>query len=161
MSQAEVGKVLWIPPVGWELGYFFWGWLCDRMCRASADPLRALRRLMAAAVLLGLPLALVPWTHRFSLVLGEMFLAMFVAGGFIILAMAYAAETYSGAHSGLIAGLGAGAWSGVVALLMPLFGRLFDLHRADAAFVLAALSPVLGYGLWLWASRQTADKLRT
>jgi hypothetical protein len=73
--------------------------------------------------------------------------------------MAYATETYSGAHSGLIAGLGAGAWSGAVALLMPLFGRLFDLHRADSAFVLAALSPVLGYGLWLWASRQSADRL--
>jgi ACS family hexuronate transporter-like MFS transporter len=160
LSQAEVGKVLWIPPVGWELGYFFWGGLCDRQCRASNDPLGALRRLMAAATLLGLPLALAPWTHSFSLVLCELFLAMFVAGGFIILAMAYATQTYSGAHSGLIAGLGAGAWSGVVGLLMPLFGRLFDLHRTDAAFVLAALSPVLGYGLWLWASRQTADTLR-
>lgn len=41
-----------------------------------------------------------------------------------------------------------------MALLMPLFGRLFDLHRSDAAFVLAALSPVLGYGLWPWANRQ-------
>jgi MFS transporter, ACS family, hexuronate transporter len=160
MSQAEVGKVLWIPPVGWELGYFFWGWLCDRMCRrASANPLRALRRLMAAAMLLGLPLALAPWTHSFGLVLGELFLAMFVAGGFIILAMAYATRTFSGAHSGLIAGLGAGAWSGVVALLMPLFGRLFDLHRWDAAFMFAAFSPVLGYGFWLWASRQTSDRL--
>jgi len=152
MSQADIGKVLWIPPVGWELGYFFWGWLADRGCSATPDPLRALRRLMAATTLLSLPLALTPWTHRFGLVLFELFLAMFVAGGFIILAMAYATQTYSGAHSGLIAGLGAGAWSGGVALLMPCFGRLFDLHRADAAFVFAALSPVLGYGLWLWAS---------
>ncbi len=148
-SQAEIGKVLWIPPVGWEIGYFFWGWLSDRMCRASGKPLAALRRLMTAATLLSLPLALAPWTPSFGLVLFELFFAMFVAGGFIILAMAYATQTYSNAHSGLIAGLGAGAWSAAVALVMPVFGRLFDLHRSDVAFVLAALFPVVGYAAWL------------
>src|SRR5882724_9469871 len=28
-DQASLGKVLWIPPLGWEFGYFFWGWLVD------------------------------------------------------------------------------------------------------------------------------------
>ena len=28
-SQAFIGKVLWIPPLGWEAGYFFWGWMAD------------------------------------------------------------------------------------------------------------------------------------
>lgn len=153
-SQADIGKVLWVPPVGWELGYFFWGWLSDRMCRSSADPLGALRRLMTTAMLLSLPLALAPRTPVFALVLVELFFAMFVAGGFIILAMAYATQTYSSAHSGLIAGLGAGAWSAAVALVMPVFGRLFDLRRADLAFILAALSPLVGCSVWLWACRQ-------
>lgn len=147
-SQAEIGSVLWIPPVGWEIGYFFWGWLSDRMCRGARDPLPAMRRLMTAATLLSLPLALAPWTPSFGLVLLQLFFAMFVAGGFIILAMAYATQTYSTAHSGLIAGLGAGAWSAAVALVMPMFGRLFDLHRSDAAFVLAAAFPVIGYAAW-------------
>ncbi|MGE5568709.1 MAG: MFS transporter [Rhodospirillales bacterium] len=152
-SQAEIGAVLWIPPVGWEIGYFFWGWLADRMCRTSGKPLAALRRLMLAATVLSLPLALTPWFPSFRLVLFELFLAMFVAGGFIILAMAYATQTFSKAHSGLIAGLGAGAWSAAVGLVMPVFGRLFDLHRSAAAFVLAALCPVLGYAAWLALSR--------
>src|SRR5262249_31448221 len=26
-SQLEIGHVLWIPPLGWETGYFFWGWV--------------------------------------------------------------------------------------------------------------------------------------
>jgi ACS family hexuronate transporter-like MFS transporter len=157
MTQADVGKVLWIPPVGWELGYFFWGWLADRMSRRAADPLRPLRLLMGIAMLLSLTLALTPWSPRLSVVLFELFLAMFVAGGFIILAMAYATRTFAAAHSGLIAGLGAGAWSGVVGILMPLFGRLFDLHLSSVAFVLAAACPVLGYGLWLWACRRGRD----
>jgi hypothetical protein len=32
---------------------------------------------------------------------------------------------------------------------MPVFGRLFDLHRWDLAFALAAIFPVAGYGAWL------------
>src|SRR5205823_1449420 len=28
-SQAFIGKVLWIPPMGWEAGYFVWGWISD------------------------------------------------------------------------------------------------------------------------------------
>ena len=156
-SQAEIGHVLWIPPVGWEIGYFFWGWLSDRQCRRAADPLVPLRRMMGAAALLSLPLALTPWAPSFGVVMCELFFAMFLAGGFIILTVAYATRTYSSAHSGLIAGLGAGAWSAAVGLMMPVFGKLLDLHLLRAAFVTAALFPALGYGIWLWASRRAHD----
>jgi hypothetical protein len=40
--------------------------------------------------------------------------------------------------------VGAGSWSLVVALVMPGVGRLFDLHRYDAAFLIAALFPIAG-----------------
>jgi ACS family hexuronate transporter-like MFS transporter len=153
-SQAEIGKVLWIPPLGWELGYFFWGWLSDRLLRTASDPLRTLRGLMTAAALLSLPLALVPRLPSFHLVMSELFLSMFVAGGFIILSIAYATRTFSAAHAGLIAGLGAGSWSACVALVMPVFGRLFDLHRSDAAFLLAAAFPLVGYAAWLALGRR-------
>ncbi len=155
-SQAEIGKVLWIPPLGWEIGYFFWGTLSDRMCRAAANPISALRRLMAATMTLSLPLALTPWIPSFTLVMVELFFAMFVASGFIILAMAYATQVYSSSHAGLIAGLGAGAWSAGVAVAMPVFGRLFDLRRWDAAFLLAAALPVMGYLVWAWINRDSA-----
>jgi MFS family permease len=84
-----------------------------------------------------------------------MFLAMFVAGGFIILTLAYATHVYSKAHSGLIAGLGAGAWSAAVAVVMPVFGRLIDLGRWDKAFLLTAVVPGIGYLFWLAANRST------
>jgi hypothetical protein len=35
-----------------------------------------------------------------------------------------------------------------LAVLMPLFGRLFDLRQYNLAFGLAALCPVLGYLCW-------------
>jgi hypothetical protein len=57
---------------------------------------------------------------------------------------------YSVSYSGLISGLGAGAWSLMVAVIMPGFGRLFDLARFDAGFALAAVFPVAAYATW-WA----------
>jgi MFS transporter, ACS family, hexuronate transporter len=163
-SQVEIGRVLWIPPLGWEVGYFFWGYLTDRGLRnadwrgsrgspARRSSLTLHRRLMMLALVFSLPLALTPRLDSFPLVMSELFLAMFVAAGFIILSVSYASSVYSPEHSGFIAGVGAGAWSAVVAVVMPLFGRLFDRQQYDAAFLLAAGFPVLGFGLWWVLSR--------
>jgi MFS transporter, ACS family, hexuronate transporter len=152
-SQADIGKVLWIPPLGWEIGYFFWGWLCDRNVRAARDPIAAFRLLFTAAMLLSLPLALAPRLPTYGLVLAQLFFSMFAASGFLILPIAYATHVYSRAHSGLIAGLGAGAWSAAVGVVMPVFGRMFDMHRTGAAFALAAFFPIAGYAIWVWANR--------
>ncbi|MGQ9633506.1 MAG: MFS transporter [Bryobacteraceae bacterium] len=150
-SQAVIGKLLWVPPLGWETGYFFWGWLADRL--PQEDRVRGLGRQMAAGCLLAAPLAAAPHVHNLPAVMALLWLAMFVAGGFIILTVAYATHVYSAAHAGLIAGLGAGAWSAGVAVAMPLFGRLIDAGRWDAAFALAATAPAAGLLLWAWVNR--------
>jgi ACS family hexuronate transporter-like MFS transporter len=140
-SQIEIGKVLWIPPLGWEVGYFFWGWVSDRYRQAN------LRRLLAIAATLSLPLAATPAAPT-PVVLFELFFAMFVAAGFVILSIAYATDEFTPAHSGWIAGLGAGSWSAVVAVVMPVFGRFFDTRQFDTAFLIAAVFPVAGFLLW-------------
>ena len=58
-------------------------------------------------------------------------------------------DVYSADHAGVIAGAGAGSWSAAVAMTMPLFGHLFDLHRYSAAFWIATAIPVAGYLGWL------------
>jgi ACS family hexuronate transporter-like MFS transporter len=153
-TQAGIGRVLWIPPLGWEVGYFFWGWLSDRKLRGAVSPVSALRGLFTAAMLLSLLLAFNPWLPSYPLVLAGLFFSMFIASGFLILPIAYATRVYSTGDSGLIAGLGAGAWSAVVAIMMPVFGRLFDLGHIHAAFILAAAFPLVGNGIWLWANRE-------
>jgi ACS family hexuronate transporter-like MFS transporter len=155
-SQADIGKVLWIPPLGWEVGYFFWGWLSDRLQRNAQDPLVPFRRLLTAAMLLSLTLAFAPKVSAYGLLMLQLFFSMVLASGFVILAVAYATYIYSAAHSGVIAGLGAGTWSATVAVVMPVFGRLFDLHQTGMAFGLAAVFPVAGYLIWIWASRVPA-----
>jgi hypothetical protein len=71
--------------------------------------------------------------------------------------MAYAVRVFSTAHAGLIAGMGAGAWSAVVAVFMPVMGRLFDEGRYGEAFLMAAVCPLIGYAGWRVLGRRTED----
>jgi ACS family hexuronate transporter-like MFS transporter len=146
-TQSQIGWALWVPPLGWEIGYFFWGWAIDRFA-AHGDSLAGMRRLQVLLLLLGLPLALTTQFHSVAPALLVMCLAMFVAGGQIMASMAYATRLYSPRNYGFLAGLGAGAWSLAVALAMPVFGGLFDHRRYQAAFLLAAAIPVLGSLAW-------------
>ena len=49
------------------------------------------------------------------------FLSMFIAAGFVMLSLKYGLREYPGDQA-LLAGIGAGAWSGLVAIVMPLIG---------------------------------------
>ena len=152
-SQETIGKVLWIPPLGWEVGYFCWAWTLDRMSKRGIPRAVAVNRLMLIAGVLSLPLAVVPSLDNFWLVMALMFFAMFMTVGFVIPTVSHAVNLYTTAHSGLIAGIGAGAYGAGVALFSPLFGRLFDQRRYDIAFLIAALMPLLGYAAWRWINR--------
>lgn len=153
LSQGEMAKLLWIPPFGWELGYFFWGWVTDRTVSRTSETMPVFRRLFTVLTILSLPLAFAPQMRPLPFLMAELFLAMFVTAGFVIVGVSYATTIYTAEHAGLIAGLGAGSWSGVVGLLMPFIGRLFDQHNYALAFQIAAALPLVGYLIWLLLTR--------
>ena len=70
--------------------------------------------------------------------------------GFVVLSVAYATHMYAADHAGLIAGTGAGSWSLMVAIVMRIFGRFFDIRRYDEAFWIATAIPLAGYAGWRW-----------
>jgi ACS family hexuronate transporter-like MFS transporter len=153
-SQVEIGRVLWIPPLGWEIGYFFWGWLSDRWLRAFGHNVRTYRALFTAMVLLSLPLALTSGIRSFPLLMIQMFFAMFMSASFIIVGVSYGIHMFTQANSAFVAGLGAGSWSALVALVMPLIGWLFDRRMYTEAFVVSTAFPVLGYAVWTWMNSE-------
>lgn len=53
----------------------------------------------------------------------------------------------------MVAGIGSGAWSAVVAILLLIYGRWFDRHWYEATFVSLSLVPILGTALWWWIGR--------
>jgi ACS family hexuronate transporter-like MFS transporter len=152
-SQVTLGQVLWIPPAGTQAGFIFWGWIVDRFGSHHAS------RLMLAPILLAIPFAWANVMPTGSMVLASMFLMMSVVAGVTILALADATRRFP-THSGLLGGLGGGAFGAVTALVMPIFGRLFDHGDYDTSFRLVAAFPFVGYALWRMSCSYAPNKLR-
>src|SRR5580698_8311924 len=85
-SQATLGHVLWIPPLGWEVGYFFWGWVIDRATKRGAST-SATRRFFSILSLLALTLAAAAFTRSPAAVLMLLFVGMFASAGFVIVSL--------------------------------------------------------------------------
>jgi len=149
VSQDDLKYYLWIPPAGWEAGYFFWGWAADRYASGQNRP----AGLLVLLTILQLPLAAVTWINSPVVVMLVFFWSMFVAAGFIVVALRAAASAYPAEQTSMVAGLGAGTWSALVAVLLPLLGRWFDQQRYTETFLLVTLVPVVGTMLWLWLTR--------
>ena len=95
LTQGEMAKLLWIPPFGWEVGYFFWGWVTDRTVSRTSDPMPVFRRLFTVLMILSLPLAFATEMRPLPLLMGELFLAMFATAGFVIVGVSYATDRKS------------------------------------------------------------------
>jgi len=149
MTQGQIGAVLWIPPLGWEVGYFIWGAILDRV-----GP--RFRGLFFASLLLSLPFVITQSLPNPVWVLAEMFLAMFALGGYVVLSIAWATRNFPQGHSGFIAGIGAGSWGAIVALTSPYLGHMFDQNDFVTAFRLATIFPIAGYLLWRWIDGRVA-----
>lgn len=145
LTQATIGEIAWIPPLGWEVGFFAWGALADRFGKTRKN----VQVMMTVALMLTLPLAFAAKTRSVSLAIAISVVGLFAAAGFLTLALAFALRTHAPSMSASLTGIGAGAWSAVVALAMPQIGRFFDHHRFDAAFYTATAIPFCGYLLWL------------
>ena len=82
-------------------------------------------------------------------VLALFFWGMFIAVGFITLSLHVAARAYPGDQTGLVAGIGSGAWGAVQALVLPVYGRWFDYHWYELTWASMVLLPLVGTALWL------------
>jgi ACS family hexuronate transporter-like MFS transporter len=160
LTQSELGRVLWLPPLGWEIGYFFWGWFIDRFAAGNARP----AWLFWSFAALGLPLIGVPRCHSAAAVLGLLFWSMFTASGFVVGSLRTSALAYPREQTGLVAGIGAGSWSLIVAMVLPSLGRMFDRHHYANAFLFVGMVPVIGVLCWQaltpglnWASASSAS----
>ena len=148
-SEGDLGKVLWIPPFGWELGYFFWGWAADRFAPDQERPIGLFFLLAVCCI----PIVAVPWTQSPAVVLILFFWSMFVTGGFQMVALRTGARAYPREKTALAGGTASGAWSAVAAVLLPVLGRWFDEQRFEEIFWLIGMTPLIGTMVWVWLSR--------
>ncbi len=149
-SQSALGHLLWIPPLGWEAGYLFWGFVVDRSPSMPKRPLS----LFVTLCVIGSLLLLIPYVRAISLVMLLFFVSMFVAGGFVVVSLSVGMQALreeSGGfleNPGFLAGFCAGTWSLVVASTMPVIGKMFDNRNYPHAFWLVSALPILGTIIW-------------
>lgn len=153
LNQADIGKVVWIPMVGWEAGYFFWGWIADRYLTDMPDRRRP-ALIFSLLTILALPSILVTQTHSLAITLALLFWATFVADGFVVTSLRVGMRLYPADRTAMVAGIGSGSWSAVQALVLPIYGRWVDLQWFGTIFVTMSLLPILGTALWFWCSRK-------
>jgi ACS family hexuronate transporter-like MFS transporter len=153
LSQAQIGKVAWIPFVGWEIGYFFWGWIADRFAARTDRPVG----IFLLLTVLSLPIAAMTLTTSAVLTLALFFWATFVADGFVVMSLRVGSRIFPRDRTGMVAGIGSGSWGAVQAAILPLYGRWFDQGWYTWCFVSMALLPALGTLAWLWLSKPWAD----
>ncbi|HEV2200337.1 MAG TPA: MFS transporter [Bryobacteraceae bacterium] len=149
LSQADLGKVLWIPPLGWEIGYFAWGWIFDRYAAGKDRPVGMFLLLAACAI----PFGFMTLISSIAGVLALFFWCMFVTGGFQMLGLRTGARAYPGERTASVAGVASGAWAAEAAVILPLTGRWFDQAHYDWIFWAVALVPAAGVLMWIALSR--------
>jgi ACS family hexuronate transporter-like MFS transporter len=154
LSQSDLGKVLWIPPLGWEIGYFAWGWIFDRFAPGEDRPVRMFLLLAACMIPFGFMTQLgSTGIGSTAGVLALFFWCMFVTGGFQMLGLRTGARAYPGQRTASVAGVASGAWAAEAAVILPLTGRWFDQAHYDWIFWAVALVPMAGVLLWIGLSR--------
>jgi ACS family hexuronate transporter-like MFS transporter len=111
---------------------------------------------MTLLMVMGLPVAATPFVQSPAAALAIFFWMMFVASGFIVISLRSAAQAYPADQTALVAGIGAGSWSAVVAVLMPVLGRMVDQGAYGTLFFVVAALPVAGVLAWLALNREGA-----
>ncbi|MCS6898359.1 MAG: MFS transporter [Myxococcales bacterium] len=152
LTQAQVGNVLWIPPVAFDLGSVIFGDLASRQRCGRPGPVEPARGLVLGAAVLGA--AMIGAAQGGSLEVALLSLSLSMAGGGGLFAVATAdmmARVPPGSVS-TAGGITAAAQSLTYIVLNPLLGRYLDGGGTYQAILLALGFWVLpGSVLWvLW-----------
>ena len=153
VSQGQLANILWIPMVGWEAGYFFWGWVADRFAANQDRPIR----IFVLLTILSLPTAFMTLTSSWVVAIALFTWSTFIADGFVVMSLRVGSRIFPADRIGMVAGIGSGSWGAVQAVIQPLYGACFDRHWYATTFISMSLLPLVGTLLWLWLSRPSAN----
>jgi ACS family hexuronate transporter-like MFS transporter len=149
ISQAGLNQIVWLPPLAWGMGYFFWGWAADRFATNNKRPVGMFVLLTVCSLALGMT----TWTTSVPLAILLISWAAFIGGGFQMVALKVGAYAYPREQAAMMSGIASGSWSLVNFVLLRIIGPWLNQQRWDDVFWLIALCPVVGVAVWLMLSR--------
>jgi len=156
MTQADINNVVWIPPLTWGIGYFFWGWAADRYTSNNPRPVGMFMLLTVISLTLGLT----TMTSSVPLAIGLISLSTFIGGGFQMVALKVGSYAFPREQSAMMSGIASGSWSLANFLLLQAIGprsNLMDNQQWGAIFWIIALMPLVGVLVWMVLSRNQRE----
>jgi len=166
MTQADVNAVVWIPPLTWGIGYFFWGWAADRYAANDPRPVG----MFVLLTVISLTLGFTTMTTSVPIAIGLISLSTFIGGGFQMVALKVGSYAFPREQSAMMSGIASGSWSLVNFILLNAIGagvaigglrilpgaNLISGQRWEEIFWIIALMPAAGVAIWLFLSRNQA-----
>jgi ACS family hexuronate transporter-like MFS transporter len=152
LTQGGINNVVWIPPLTWGIGYFFWGWAADRYAANNPRPIGMFLLLTVVSLTLGLT----TMTSSVAIAIGLISLSTFIGGGFQMVALKVGSYAFPREQSAMMSGIASGSWSLVNFILLQAIGprsSLMDNQQWGAIFWIIALLPAVGIAVWLVLSR--------
>jgi len=159
LTQQDINNVVWIPPLTWGIGYFFWGWAADRYAANNPRPVGMFLFLTVVSLTLGL----VTMTTSVPIAIGLISLSTFIGGGFQMVALKVGSYAFPREQAAMMSGIASGSWSLVNFILLQAIGprsSLMDNQQWGAIFWIIALLPVVGIAVWLLLSRNQTTVAR-
>jgi ACS family hexuronate transporter-like MFS transporter len=160
LTQADVNGLVWIPPLTWGIGYFFWGWAADRYAANNPRPIGMFVLLTVASLTLGMT----TWTASVPLAIALISFSTFIGGGFQMVALKVGSYAFPREQAAMMSGIASGSWSLVNFVLLRAIGpwsNWMNDQRWEEIFWLIALLPAIGIAVWLVLSRNQTLASRT
>jgi ACS family hexuronate transporter-like MFS transporter len=163
LTQAQVNNVVWVPPLTWGIGYFFWGWAADKFATTNRRPIGMFLLLCAASLTLGFA----TWTTSPALAIALISFSTFIGGGFQMVALKAGSFAFPREQAAMMTGIASGSWSLVNFILLNAIGAGFAIwgwqiipgtnwlnqRRWEEIFWLIAVLPSIGIAAWAILSR--------
>jgi len=149
VSQTDLRNIIWMPPLAWGIGYFFWGWVADRYAAGNPRP----TGLFALLTVFALAFGLTPWTSSVMIAMLLISWAAFVGGGFQMVALKVGSLSFPREQAAMMSGIASGAFALENAILSPYFGQLLDQRQYAALFWIIAVFPLIGISAWWFLTR--------
>jgi MFS transporter, ACS family, hexuronate transporter len=151
-TQSDLNQLVWIPPLTWGIGYFFWGWAADKFAANNPRPIGMFLLLTVASLTLGAT----TWTTSVPLAIALISFSTFIGGGFQMLALKVGSYAFPREQAAMMSGIASGSWSLVNFVLLRAIGpwsNWMNDQRWEEIFWLIALLPAIGVAVWLLLSR--------
>jgi ACS family hexuronate transporter-like MFS transporter len=155
LTVAQAAWYAWIPPLVAMGGGFAGGWLSLRLMDRGVRAPAARFRVCAAAAVLSLATAAIPYAPTAAWASAGISLSVFAVTAFSVNTYTLPLDIFGGARAAFAVSMLVASYGAIQLVISPLFGAIIDRHGYGPVTAIAAVTPMAACAV-LWGSRSVA-----